>query len=112
MPTAAPHRCPRCKKLVRGKCPTCSPAWSRKPASWKRGGSTRRWRGVRAERLRIEPLCRFCGVAATIADHLDGTDYDDDSGHGRSWLNLDMTRSLCGRCHGTRTSEQGQQARR
>lgn len=67
---------------------------------------------MRAERLSIEPLCRICGYVATIADHLDGTDYTDDSGVGASWLNIDMTRSLCVDCHGTRTAHQGVEARR
>jgi hypothetical protein len=35
-----------------------------------------------------------CGQKATEVDHLYGVDYDDDSGLGRSWLNIANTRSL------------------
>lgn len=71
-----------------------------------------RWRKVRADRLSIEPECRNCGQPAEVADHLDGTDYTDDSGTGPSWLNINMTRSLCASCHTSRTDQQGAAARR
>lgn len=70
----------------------------------------KRWRAVRAQRLREDPYCELCGAIADQVDHLDGTDYKDDSYHGASWLNIDMTRSLCRRCHATRTSAQGRRA--
>jgi hypothetical protein len=46
---------------------------------------------VRAGRLRIDAHCYVCGESANQVDHLDGTDYEDDSGRGNSWLNIYMT---------------------
>lgn len=112
MPVQAPHRCLRCKALVVGPCPVCAGPWARRPASWPGGAGDRRWRRVRAQRLRLDPACAWCGSPATQADHLDGTDYRDDSGQGTSWLNLAMTRSLCVPCHRVRTGRQGGTAAR
>lgn len=106
MPTAPPRRCQRCRQLVSGRC-TCDKPWAQRPASWPGGAGDRRWRKVRAERLAQDPYCEFCGAPATTADHLDGTRYDDDSGFGVSWLNVEMTRSLCVPCHRSRTGRQG-----
>lgn len=100
MALSAPRRCRTCRQLVRGKCETCDAAWIRKPQSWS-GGGTRRWRAVRAQRLAVEPLCRFCGALADTVDHIDGTDYESQR------YDLDMTRSLCASCHATRTAAQG-----
>lgn len=109
MPLSAPHRCARCKALVRGRCPCTT--WADTPASWTRNSTgDPRWRKVRAARLNLDPLCP-CGSTATTADHLDGTDYTDDSGRGASWLNIYMTRSLCTPCHARRTAMQGVAAR-
>ena len=67
------------------------------------------------------PLCvavirddRFtvCGAVATTVDHIDGTDYTDDSGEGRSWLNPAMCRPMCRDCHAKRTSKQGNEAKK
>lgn len=107
MPTQAPHRCLRCHTLVVGPCPECAKPWARRPPSWPGGAGDIRWRRVRATRLALNPLCEWCGSEATQADHLDGTNYDDDSTYGASWLNLDMTRSLCPPCHQSRTGRQG-----
>lgn len=113
MPNSAPRRCLRCRQLVTGRrCPNCDKAWTRKPKSWRRGAGDRRWRRVRELRLEFEPLCQECGDIADTVDHLDGTDYDDDSAWGQSWLNIDMTRSLCTPCHRTRTAQQGNAARK
>src|SRR5512133_3542835 len=98
MPESPPRRCPLCARLVKGRCPTCD-GWARRTSSWPTSANDPRWRKVRARRLRIEPNCRTCGNPATQVDHLDGTDYQDDNPrHLASWLNLAMTRSLCGTC--------------
>lgn len=114
MPNKPPTRCGRCHKTYRGsKCP--HHAWENPGQGW-RGRSTAdpRWRGVRAWRLELNPLCQWpgCSDLADEVDHLDGTDYDDDSGEGASWLNLDQTRSLCRGHHRERTSQQGNEAQR
>ncbi len=52
----------------------------------------------------------MCGAIAETVDHLDGTDYADNSYRDNSWLNIDMTQSLCRPCHNKRTGEQGRRA--
>lgn len=113
-PMSAPRRCARCGQLCRGKCPTCD-NWRGKGNSKAYAKSTarasdKRWRKVRTRRLRDDPYCALCGAIADQVDHLDGTDYNDDSYHDRSWLNYDMTRSLCRSCHAKRTAAQGRRA--
>jgi hypothetical protein len=44
--------------------------------------------------LHLDPFCCECGLIATEVDHLDGTDYPDHSGEGKSWLNIHMARSI------------------
>ena len=108
MALSAHRRCRTCRQLVRGKCETCDAAWIRKPKSWTVANTgDRRWRRIRQVRLALEPLCRFCGAIATTVDHVDGTDYTDPA----SWLDVQMTRSLCKACHATRTARQGTDAR-
>jgi 5-methylcytosine-specific restriction endonuclease McrA len=111
MPSSPPRRCPTCLQEVKGRCTTCNWSGSR----YKSGGlstSDTRWRRVRAQRLKIEPQCRECGEVASQVDHLDSTDYSDDSGTGASWLSVHMTRSLCTPHHHLRTAMQGVEARR
>lgn len=107
MPNAAPRRCLGCGQLVSGPCPTCGAPWARRPKSWPGSGKDPRWRKVRRQRLALDPWCALCYAPAEQVDHLDGTDYRDDSGTGPSWLNIDMTRSLCVPCHRSRTGRQG-----
>ncbi len=114
MPTMPPTRCPRCKQLFTGKkCPNHN--WERATTSWKRANRhSPLWRGLRAWRLEQNPVCQWpgCTDLASQVDHLDGTDYEDNSGEGASWLNPDMTRSLCQPHHAKRTSAQGNAAQR
>ena len=114
MPSKPPTRCGRCRKLYTGsKCP--NHAWETPGPGWL-GRSTRdpRWLGVRALRLELNPMCQWpgCRDLADEVDHVDGTNYEDDSGEGRSWLNLETTRSLCRDHHRKRTSAQGNEAQR
>lgn len=114
MPMFPPRRCARCGQLCKGKCPRCD-TWSGRGSSksYSRSrarSSDKRWRSVRAQRLAEDPYCAMCGALADTVDHLDGTDYEDDSYLGSSWLNIDMTRSLCTPCHRKRTAAQGRRA--
>ena len=112
MPTKPPTRCGRCGQLYTGrKCPNhtweqASPAWTGKSTS------DPRWQGVRRLRLGMNPMCQWpgCTDLGSTVDHLDGTDYADDTGEGSSWLNVAMTRSLCEGHHRRRTSAQGNAA--
>jgi hypothetical protein len=111
MPESPPRRCPQCLQLLKGRCPDCD-GWSNvRPASWP-GSSANdpRWRKVRAERLAREPWCRECGEPATQADHLDPTDYTDDSGHGASWA-LALHDSLTLPCLSSQSNRQTRRRR-
>lgn len=120
-PTSTPRLCSRCRRPVRGRCPDCDAAWTRKPRSWA-GGSTARWRSFRTAWLADNPLCTCdgsdttgcptcspaqpCGQLATIVDHDDDTDYTTDR------YDPAHVRSRCEPCHDRRTSQQGHEARR
>lgn len=73
----------------------------------------KRWLGVRKQALILNGgRCEACGVdGARQVDHIDGTDYLNDSGRGNSWLSLGMVRLLCTVCHKRRTAKQGADAR-
>lgn len=67
-------------------------------------GYGRDWQRVRAEHLKMEPVCRFCRergdvVAAEVVDHIKTIEERPD-------LRLvhDNLRSLCLTCHNTRTA--------
>ena len=55
-----------------------------------------RWRAARAQVLKLEPLCRFCGEQATVVDHVLSLQ----AGGTHDLANL---RPLCKRCHDART---------
>lgn len=122
MPTSPPTRCTGCGALLyRGeRCQTCNWSGSRYKGEGGPRTSNPQWAKIRSERLRIDPFCTWvgegddliCAEVATQVDHLDGTDYDDHSGQGRSWLNLDTTRSLCTDHHRKRTAQQSAMSRR
>jgi hypothetical protein len=123
VPYSPPTRCttPDCGRfLYNGEnCPDHNWAGS----TWQRLGlktSDPRWQAVRSERLALYPYCQWiddgddliCAEDATEVDHLDHTDYADHSGEGRSWLNPEMTRSLCADHHRKRTAQQSAMSRR
>jgi hypothetical protein len=121
MPTSPPTRCTSCKGLIPrgGRCENPDCAW--RYSAYKRNmisTSDPRWQAVRHLRLNISPYCEGldpelgCGQVATDVDHVDGTDYSDHSGTGRSWLSIHMTRSLCSEHHRTRTAQQSATSRR
>jgi len=122
MPESPPSRCPHCGQLYKGRCVCTTSSGGAKTRSWSGTSGTKahnpRWQAIRSLRLKRDPYCvgldddLGCGQKATEVDHLDGVDYDDDSGLGRSWLNIANTRSLCTSCHRTRTGRQGAAAKR
>jgi 5-methylcytosine-specific restriction enzyme A len=107
MANAPLHQCQRCRKLVRGKCPTCSnkpytrQRDTRLPSSQR--GYDGAWRKVRDQKLAQDLLCQDCeerGIteSANEAHHvLKVADHPDRR------LDIDNLRSLCGRCHKRRT---------
>ena len=55
---------------------TTSDRRSPEAQAWRRLYNTRRWRGVRADQLTHEPLCRMCAskgriTPATVCDHVE-----------------------------------------
>jgi 5-methylcytosine-specific restriction endonuclease McrA len=121
MPESPPTRCIDCGELYSGsacdkcKSPSQKKGWDASKSWGDKGGSTWAWRKVRARRLAITPFCVWCGETdkkKLVADHLDGTDYQDNSKIAPSWLALDMIRTLCKRCHAERTQAESAAARR
>ena len=88
MPTAAPHPCRRCGRLVaRGATCQC-----RKPFEGStHPANTRRWRKTRAAKLRASPLCEHpgCRRIATTVDHIQPL-----AEAGSRW-SFDNLQSLC-----------------
>jgi hypothetical protein len=118
MPESPPSRCSRCGQLYKGRCDCTTWSGGATTRSWSREKAHNpRWQAIRRLRLNLTPFCEGidddlgCGQVATEVDHLDGTDYDDDTGTGRSWLSISMTRSLCTACHRSRTGRQGAAAK-
>jgi hypothetical protein len=122
VPTSPPTRCTGCNGLIpRGeRChnPECVYRYSTYKRSQAKTNDPR-WVKIAAKRLQIDPYCTWltdddhtCTNKAEEVDHLDGADKSDDSGQGRSWLNLDMTRSLCADHHRLRTAQQSAMSRR
>jgi hypothetical protein len=114
MPTSPPTRCATCGELKKGPCPNGCDSWKGRPSgNWTpEKAHDPRWKRIQSVRLSIEPLCRFCEAPAKEVDHLDGTNYFDDSGEPPSWLSLEQTRSLCTPHHRQRTQAQSAAARR
>lgn len=65
-----------------------------RPSSRERG-YTREWELIRAEFLRMFPVCEWCGNDAQMVDHI--TPLSQGGTHDR-----DNLRSLCFRCHNRR----------
>ncbi len=62
------------------------------------GYNHRRWRRIRRQQLRIEPLCRMCAergeiVAAEVVDHIEPHKGD------RTKFFTNRLQSLCAACH-------------
>ena len=109
-PRSSKRLCPRCKKVIQGKCPTCSVGWTTRPSSnWIPGTYSRAlWDKTRRAYLRAHPLCEQedCDELSQEVDHLDGCDYTVDR------YNWDWLRALCTPHHRTRTANQGVAERR
>lgn len=108
-PRRPPRICNRCRRTVTGPCPTCEKPWQREPQSWT-GGSTRRWRKLRQQRLSDEPFCRACKqrgrlVPAHEVDHVLSI------ANGGERYDYDNTQSLCTDCHKDKTQKESQQWR-
>ena len=123
MAMSSPTICPKCKGRYRGKyCPRCS-NWNRlldgvATSPWQRIAGEpelrRRWLGLKKQtKVLFGGCCAECGQAeATHVDHIEGTDYMNDSGTGNSWLHIGMVQLLCARCHGRKTGRQGAEAKK
>ena len=63
-------------------------------SSGSANGSTRRWRNLRAAKLRAAPACELCGNADAVeVDHIEPLS---EGGDRWAWGNL---RSVCDDCH-------------
>ena len=110
MPRSTARQCPRCRKIIRGKCPTCSIGWAEHSSDkWKDGTySKARWTKTRRAYLAANPTCSWpdCPNLATEVDHIDGTDYNTQR---YNWAYL---RGLCQDHHRQRTTAQSNASRR
>lgn len=104
--------CAECRRIVDfGPCPHCYSGWAngRRGKSWhgtRANTGDKRWRRLREEHFQNEPYCVRCGAIATDLDHLPGADFNDSSGHGKSWLSPDMVQGLCRACHRYKTAKE------
>lgn len=109
MPSAPPTRCadPDCHELTyEGRCEAHRrKAWANRSKAWGKG-STRKWRAFRAERLRVEPRCRWCGGKATEVDHIRPL-----SAGGSKW-DPGNCQSLCTDCHEIKSGQDRRQRTR
>ena len=101
MPTAPPSRCtsPGCGELAtqRSRCDEHQhPAWSSRATS-RDELTEQRWAKLRTQVLRDEPLCNWCGDAATEVDHVREVS---DGGARYARANL---QALCELCHKEKT---------
>ena len=104
-----PCRKPGCPALVKGGgyCPAHEHIEAQRV--WGTGTDTRpspaargydaAWRALRAAYLAAHPRCERCPAAATDVDHIQPVRYRPDL--RLEWSNL---RSLCHRCHSSRTA--------
>ncbi|MCU7531893.1 HNH endonuclease [Prescottella equi] len=106
MPTAPPRVCPKCRKAhsnPRG-CPRCRPAWQ--GSSWT-GGSTRRWRNLRANHLAEHPFCQWPGCRRLAVD----VDHRVNLAAGGERYDPANLQSLCKPHHDDKTSAEAQAGR-
>ncbi|WP_460406572.1 HNH endonuclease signature motif containing protein [Actinophytocola sediminis] len=107
MPHKPPRAC-RCGQLISAgqRCQRCYPPWATRPTTWA-GGSTRRWRRLRAAKLTADPLCQWpeCVRLADEVDHIVPLSEDGDRW---SWSNL---QSLCTPHHAEKTRAEALRAR-
>jgi 5-methylcytosine-specific restriction protein A len=109
MPDALQHRCPVCRRLVVGRCPTCHQTRHqrldrRRGTAWTRGYDTA-WQKLRAAHLAAFPLCAHCEadgqtVPARHVDHV----VPFDGPHDARRLDPDNLQSLCVSCHSRKTA--------
>jgi len=103
MPISPPKPCrqPGCGVLVSsGYCESHSKARPKRDRSRHKLADTRRWRKMRAEYLRINPLCKDCGALAAHVHHI--VKHEGDERRFFDWENNWMP--LCGPCHSKRTA--------
>lgn len=100
---------PGCRSLVKGTRCEKHKARGKKNRSGDPFYSSKAWRQVRRERLRIEPTCRYCremnrvreaGVVDHVLPRSDRPDLE---------LEIDNTQSLCPPCHNRKTMGENQQ---
>lgn len=103
MPVSPPTRCgePGCYELTtQGRCEQHQrKAWANRSTAWG-SGSTRKWRTHRAEQLKREPACRWCGSRNDLqVDHIRPL-----SEQGSKW-DADNLQTLCTSCHEVKSDQ-------
>ncbi|WP_280265356.1 HNH endonuclease [Nocardia wallacei] len=108
MPTRPPRLCNKCRRPApSGRRCICTPAWTG-TNRYTGSGSTRRWRNLRAAKLKDQPICEHpgCSALASEVDHIEpvGT-----GGDRYDWTNL---QSLCHTHHAEKTAAEALAARK
>jgi hypothetical protein len=100
------HRCPKCNRLITGRCAHCERTRDQaRPNAAARGYCSARWRRFRAIQLAHSPLCEACargGITrvATEVDHRRPVTGPDDP----TFLSFAAVASLCHTCHARKTA--------
>ena len=68
--------------------------------------NSRPWRTLRKFILQGEPLCRECGVPASVVDHIRPIS------DGGARLDIENLQPMCARCHNKKSSREGKEKRK
>ena len=98
--------CPRCRRTVKGECPTCpkpGKVYDQKRGNATQRGYDRRWQKARKAYLVENPLCEVClkkGIteAAEVVDHI-----KPHKGDMSLFWNVENWQSMSIRCHNIKT---------
>ena len=68
--------------------------------------NSRSWRTLRKFVLQGEPLCRECGVPASVVDHIRPIS------EGGPRLDIENLQPMCARCHNKKSSREGKEKKK
>lgn len=100
---ALPSRCPHCDRVCKGRCSCVQRDYDKTRGTSSERGYDSRWRAVRSEKLKLNPLCQDCelGGKITVANEVHHIVKVSVSPESR--LDLNNLMSLCKACHSIRT---------
>ena len=96
-------RCPRCNKINKGKCPCVQAAYDKERGTATERGYDSKWRKVRAEKLKRDPLCFDCTLAGRVTPANEVHHIVKVKDAPKLRLDMRNLMSLCKPCHSIRT---------